>query len=255
MDVAAVARQFLERLGHEGGAQPVPFGDRLHHELEEAVPVGGDQRVVVFPVHLELAVRVLMVVLIGLPAEIEHVAADFRDHVIAAHQRLLVVAGLLRGIHAVGDLVALRRDQEEFGLDPGLDAQAHPGGLGQQPLEHVARRLRDRLALHVKVGGDPGDLGLPGQLRDRGGIGHCKEVGMRGRQVQPCGKAGKARAAGLHVADGRRRHQLGPLRSEEVGIGDHEIPDAAFRGPCGQIGCHRCSLSSSCLCKDQRPRL
>ena len=34
------------------------------HELEERVAVGGDQGVVVQPVHLELAVRVLVVVLI-----------------------------------------------------------------------------------------------------------------------------------------------------------------------------------------------
>ena len=42
------------------------FGDRLDHELEEAVLVGGLQRVVVIPVHLELAVGVLVVVLVGL---------------------------------------------------------------------------------------------------------------------------------------------------------------------------------------------
>ena len=56
--------------------------------------VGGDQRVVVVPVHLELAVGVLMVVLVGLPAELQHGVADLGDDVVAAHQRLLVVAGL-----------------------------------------------------------------------------------------------------------------------------------------------------------------
>ena len=39
--VAAVAGQVRERLGHEGRAQAVLLGDRLHHVFEEGVPVGG----------------------------------------------------------------------------------------------------------------------------------------------------------------------------------------------------------------------
>jgi hypothetical protein len=46
------------------------------------------------PVHLELAVGVLVVVLVRAPAEFQHVVADLGDHVVAAHQCLLVVAGL-----------------------------------------------------------------------------------------------------------------------------------------------------------------
>ena len=70
--VAAIAGQVLERLRHEGRPQPVLLGDRLHHELEERMLVGGGERIVELPVHLELAVRVLMIVLIGLPAELQH---------------------------------------------------------------------------------------------------------------------------------------------------------------------------------------
>ena len=71
--MAAGAGQAGEGLWHEGGAEPVLLGDGLHHELEEGMPVGGDQRVVEVPVHLELAVGVLVVVLIGGPAERQHV--------------------------------------------------------------------------------------------------------------------------------------------------------------------------------------
>jgi hypothetical protein len=46
------------------------------------------------PVHFELAIRVLVVVLIRFPTELEHVIADLCDDVIAAHQGLLIVAGL-----------------------------------------------------------------------------------------------------------------------------------------------------------------
>ena len=63
------------------------FGDRLYHELEEGVPVRGDQRVVIVPVHFELSVGVLVVVLIGPPAECLHTVADLRHHLVAAHQR------------------------------------------------------------------------------------------------------------------------------------------------------------------------
>ena len=61
------------------------------------------ERVVEVPVHLELAVGVLVVVLVRAPAELQHVVADLADDVVAAHQRLLVVAGLGRVILGVGD--------------------------------------------------------------------------------------------------------------------------------------------------------
>jgi hypothetical protein len=81
------------RLGHEGRAQPVLLGDGACHVFEEGMAVGGLQRCVVLPVHLELAVRILVVVLIGLPTERLHGIADLHDHVVATHQRLLVIAG------------------------------------------------------------------------------------------------------------------------------------------------------------------
>ena len=111
------------------------LGDRLHHELEERVAIGGHERVGERPVHLELAVRVLMVVLVGLPAECEHRIADLGDDVVATHQRLLVVAGLLRGILAVRDRRAVRLDQEELGFDAGLDMQALFGRAGDDVLQ------------------------------------------------------------------------------------------------------------------------
>ena len=98
--VAAVAGQVREGLRHERRAQAMLLGDRLHHELEERVPVRGDHAVVVVPVHLELAVGVLVVVLVGPPPEREHRVADLGDDVVAAHERRLVVAGL--GVDVAG---------------------------------------------------------------------------------------------------------------------------------------------------------
>jgi hypothetical protein len=95
MGMAAVAGQVRERLGHEGGAVAMVLGDGLDHVLEEHVAIGGDQRVVVIPVHFELAVGVFMVVLVRAPAEFQHGVADLADHRVASHQGLLVVAGLV----------------------------------------------------------------------------------------------------------------------------------------------------------------
>ena len=96
-----------ERLRHERRAQSMLLGDRAGHELEERVPVGGRQGVVKVPVHFELAVGVLVIVLIGPPAELQHVIANFGDDIVAPHQRLLVVARLRRRILGVRDRAAI----------------------------------------------------------------------------------------------------------------------------------------------------
>ena len=79
MGVAAIPGQMHERLRHEGGTQPVLPRQFFDHEFEEHVAIGGDQRVVVSPVHLELAVGVFVVALIGSPAEPQHCVADRAD--------------------------------------------------------------------------------------------------------------------------------------------------------------------------------
>ncbi len=61
---------------------------------------------------------------------------------------------------------------------------------------------------------------------------------MGRRQVEPGGEAGKAGAVLLHVGDRLRRHQLGALATEQVGVGDHEIFDATLLGEGGKIDCH-----------------
>ena len=211
------------------------LGYGFHHELEKGMPVRRYQCVRKFPVHLELAIRVLMVVLIRAPAQIEHVVADFRDHVIAPHHRLLVIAGLFRRIGRVRDFGPLGRQQKEFGLDAGLDMQPLGGGLGHQFAQHVAWGLRDLFALHHAIRRHPCDLGLPRQLDHGFRIGHRQHVGIGRGHVEPCGKTRKPRAICLHLLDGLRRDQLGPLAPEQIGVGDHEILDALVLGEFGEI--------------------
>ena len=44
---------------------------------------------------------------------------------------------MVGGVGIVGDRLAVARDQEELGLDAGLDAQPGLGGFGDQPLQHA----------------------------------------------------------------------------------------------------------------------
>src|ERR1700719_1498249 len=69
MRVATAPGQMHERLWHEGCAQPVLPSELLDHEFEEHVAIGRHERVVIGPVHLELAVCVLVIALIRPPAE------------------------------------------------------------------------------------------------------------------------------------------------------------------------------------------
>ncbi len=171
MGVAAIAGEVREGLRHEGRAHAVLLGDRLRHVFEEDVAIGGQQSVVIFPVHLELAVRVLVVVLIGLPAEFQHAVADLGDDVVAPHQRLLVVAGLVLGVGGVGDGFAVWGDQEVFAFDAALHAEALLVGLGDLALQEGARAVGDDLAVHPEVAGQPAHFRFPRQLDEAVGIG------------------------------------------------------------------------------------
>ena len=70
--VAAVAREFGHGLGHEAGPHALRFGQGLHHHLEKGVAIGRHQGLGEGPVHLKLAIGVLVVGLVGPPAQLLH---------------------------------------------------------------------------------------------------------------------------------------------------------------------------------------
>jgi hypothetical protein len=137
MHVAAVSGKVREGLGHEGGSQIVRFGQRLHHVFEECVAIGSGERVAIRPVHLELAVGVLVIILVRAPIESEHTVADLADQVVAAHQRLLVVARFALPVPAVADRAAVARQHEELALDARLHAVSQLGGALELAREHA----------------------------------------------------------------------------------------------------------------------
>ena len=81
MGVTPIAGQALDGLGHERRAVAVLFSNAFGHEFEEGVLVRRVQRIVEIPVHLPLAIRVFVVVLIGVPPEFQHVVGNLTDHV------------------------------------------------------------------------------------------------------------------------------------------------------------------------------
>ncbi len=181
--------------------------------LKKRVLVGGGEHVVEGPVHLELAVRVLMVVLVGLPAQRQHVVADLGDHVVAAHDRLLVVAGFRRGIGRIRDRRAVGRDQEELGLDAGLDAAGPRTPPRRSAGASVSRgACATVLSSIMQLAATQATSRLPRQLDDRIRVGHRQHVGMRRRQVEPGGEAGEARAVLLH-----RRRSPPPAPASHAG--------------------------------------
>ena len=155
MGVATIAGQPLNRLGHERGAKPCFSATVLVMNLKKLVLVCGVQSIVKLPVHLQLTVGVLMVVLIGSPAQFQHIIADFADHIIAAHHRLLIVAGFRRGIIFIGNLSPVRGQQKEFCLDPGLYMHAFGGGLCDQRRSTLRGAWATILALHDAIAWNP----------------------------------------------------------------------------------------------------
>ena len=187
----AVAGQVRERLRHEGRDQPPLLRHRLDHVAVEDGAVAGRERVGVAPVLLELAVRVLVVGRVQPPAERVDVAHHLGDEVEVAGQRADVVAGLIEGVERVGELdpaVLGVADEEVLELVADLELVAGVRGARDLVAEDRPRAVRPLLALDRRVAGEPTDLGLPRQARERPGVRHRDQVGVVGRLADVAGR-------------------------------------------------------------------
>ena len=183
-----------------------------------------------------------MIVLVRAPTERRHAVANFGDDVIAPHKRRLVVARLALGIERIGQLAAIRGEQEEFRLDPGFHAVAEFGRLGELVLEHDARRVRHLGTVHPAVAGEPADFRLPRQNHKAGGIGNNQHVGIGGCAIEPGGERGETGAVLLPAADRRGRHQLGAQDAEIIDKTDEKIFELPLLGDFRQISRHVVTL-------------
>ena len=235
MQVGAIAGEALDRLGIKAHAAAVLLRQGGGHHLEEGVAVGGGEGIGEGPVQLELAIGILVIGLIGPPAQLLHGADQFADQRIAPHQAQLVVAGLRLAIEAVGHTALLGIEQEELRLHTAAELEAEGLGPLQLLLEHPPRRLLERLTLHHQIGGHPGHFPLPGQHHQAGRIGQGQHIGIGRGEMQPGREARKARPAFRQGRHGRSRHQLGPLHAEQVGEGEEHMAQATVGNDVGQV--------------------
>ena len=213
MEVAAVPGEVGERLGHERGDQPALLRQRLDHVAVEHSPVARGQRVVELEVLLELAVGVLVVGGVVVPPEPGHRLRDLRDEVEVPRQRAHVVAGEVERVELVGDLdraVLAAADQEVLELGAHLQLEPELLRAGELVAQDRARAERPRLALDRHIAGKPRHVGLPGQDRQRLGVGDRDHVRVvRALADVAGGESGEARAVGEQVVDVVRRDELG----------------------------------------------
>ena len=145
--------------------------------------VGGGQRVRVAQVDLLLARRDLVV------AELDRDAdALQREHGLAAEVARDVVGGEVEVAAGVDRprlpaVVGQVLEQEELDLGVGVEGEAHLGGLGQRPAQHVPRVGPGRRAVGQQdVAEHPGAVAAAppshGQHLERGRVGHGDHVGL-----------------------------------------------------------------------------
>ncbi len=212
VEVRAAAGTVGEGLGHEGGEVAAPLGEFADHEAEEGEAVGHGQRVGVLEVGLELAVGVLVVEGIDVPAQPVHRLHDLVEHRIVVEKTAHVVAGFGQRVAGAGrhqPPVGLLLQHEELGLDAEVEAVAHRRRGGKLLFQDAARAGLEGLPLEMEIARVPDDFGVPRQ--DRAG----SEVGVGGdflvvdflRHAVERGAGEEFRAAD-HLVEMRQRHDL-----------------------------------------------
>ena len=164
---------------------------------------------------------VLMVVLIGVPTEFLHVIADFRDDVISPHQGLLIVS-LLALSFASEILAPSASIKKNSASTPVLTRMPCRSAWEDKRLQDGTRPLRDRLLLHHQIAGHQATSLRHGSCTTAAASGMANMSGCAGVMSSQVAKPAKPMLL-PHFRYSRRRHQLGTLRSEQVGGGNHEI--------------------------------
>ena len=107
------------------------------------------QAVVVMPIDFELTVGIFVIILVGPPAQLAQGGTDFRDYVVTAHQRRLVVTRLLLNITVIGNRRAVFVDQMKLRFHTGFHQQSLFGGLRNHRLQNIAGCLRNPSVVYI----------------------------------------------------------------------------------------------------------
>ena len=128
--------------------------------------VGCQQCFAVFPVDFKLPVRVLMVVLIGLPVESNQSIADLGNQIETAHQGLLVIARFGLFVARIRNRLSVGSQKKELTFHSRAQFISALRSACQRALQHDARGLRQGVVVHPQVGGEPADRRFPGELNE-----------------------------------------------------------------------------------------
>ncbi len=230
MEVAAVTGEVAERLRHEGRDQAALLRERLDHVAEEDGAVAGGERVRELEVLLELAVRVLVVVRVVVPAELRHVARDLRHEVEVAREGAHVVTGLVERVERVGELdraVFAQAHEEVLELRAEHELVAEIARAVQLTAQDRARAVGPLVALDVHVTGEARHARLPRQRCERADVRHRRHVRVvRLLADRAGGEAREARALAEQAVQVRGRYELGArlavhvdeLREQELDV-------------------------------------
>jgi hypothetical protein len=239
--VEAAPRALGERLRHERRGHAALLGEHVDQVAQGRHAVGGDEGVRVVEVLLELARRVLVVVRVVAPAEGVHRVAHGREVVEHAGDAAGVVAGLGAVVALVGGgdpALLVLVEQEVLDLRADLADEAVLGEAGDRLLQDDPRRVRPRLAVHVRVAVHDREA-LPDE-RDRGvgvEVGDRDQVGvLRALPDEAGGEAREPELPVLQLVGGGRRDELGaglPVQVHEQG---EDEPDAVGLRPLAEGG-------------------
>ena len=229
MEVHAAAGLVGKGLGHHREHHALRLSQRMRGLLEQHQVIGAGQRIAETEVQLELTVGVPVV-------DLQHVQAAGFQRLLQrlqvgtlARQALQVVAGFVQPIKIVGrhptacDLL----EQEELGLDPGVQVPAfgfEPGHLAPQ---HLAGTGVERLAGDKAIAHHAGVTRQPGQGGD--GAGGAAGPVLAARAATRQAGAGNRRtreadALGQQVIQVRQRHVFASRHAVDVGeLGNQRV--------------------------------
>ena len=199
---------------------------------EEDEAVGHGERVGIGEIDLELADRILVVEGIDVPAEPVHRFDQIADPVEIVQQARDVIGRLVEMRLAADRRQPVRlglAKDEELDLGAEIHAVAHLRGARPDTVEDVAAARLERRAPALQVGGEPGDVGLPGQDQARPGIGMGGDLLLVDLLRHPVERRpGEQLGAAHHLVEMRHRHHLGLGCAVHVGVARQQEADPAL---------------------------
>ncbi len=113
----------------------------LGHVTEEDKAIAHGQRIRILEIEFVLAVAVLVVEGIEIPAKSVHAGGNFVEPGEIVHEAAHVVTGFDQTVVRIGDgqcAVVIALEDIDLAFDPKIEAEAHLGGLSQHALEGYA---------------------------------------------------------------------------------------------------------------------